>query len=125
MLMVQVPTPPLPPPPPPIPDLDPVIVGGMFEPSIWHNPAFVATIVLIVALTIVFFPIMRALARRVERGAGEPALQAELEELRARLAEVENTQHRLADVEERLDFAERLLARAPSPAPERIGGADA
>jgi Tfp pilus assembly protein PilO len=117
--------PPAPPAPPPIPDFDPVIVGGMFEPSIWQNPAFVATIVLIVALTIVFFPLMRALAKRVERGAGEQALQGELEELRARLAEVEATQHRLADIEERLDFAERLLARGPAPAPERIGGADA
>ncbi len=38
-----------------------------------------------------------------------------LEDLRRRVGEVEELQSRLAEVEERLDFAERLLAR---PRPE-------
>ena len=49
-------------------------------------------------------PIGVALAERIRgvRAAGDPALAGQVEELRGRLAEVE----------ERLDFAERLLAQA-------------
>ena len=49
-------------------------------------------------------PIGVALAERIRgvRAAGAPALAGQVEELRGRLAEVE----------ERLDFAERLLAQA-------------
>jgi len=53
-------------------------------------------------------PLARAVADRLRgRPAGEadPALLAEMDQLRDRLAEVE----------ERLDFAERLLARAGQP----------
>jgi F0F1-type ATP synthase membrane subunit b/b' len=50
-------------------------------------------------------PVARALADRIRGRAGadgDPAVLAEVDQLRARLAEVE----------ERLDFAERLLAQA-------------
>jgi hypothetical protein len=50
-------------------------------------------------------PIGAAIAERIRAGAGpvqDPALAAEVDHLRGRLAEVE----------ERLDFAERLLAQA-------------
>ena len=53
-------------------------------------------------------PVAQAFGDRIRgRGAAEadPALVAELEQLRGRLAEVE----------ERLDFAERLLAQAREP----------
>jgi hypothetical protein len=67
-------------------------------------------VVIAVALTIGLVKIFRgpvgaAIAERIQRGAppaGDPALAAEVDQLRGRLAEVE----------ERLDFAERLLARA-------------
>jgi hypothetical protein len=67
-------------------------------------------VVVAVALTIGLVKIFRgpvgaAIAERIQHGAppaGEPALAAEVDQLRGRLAEVE----------ERLDFAERLLARA-------------
>lgn len=48
-------------------------------------------------------PIGAALIDRITHGAGSPALLAEVDELRVRLAEVE----------ERLDFAERALLQAP------------
>jgi hypothetical protein len=121
LLLLQGPTPPAPPAPPPIPeipDLPSVIVqgGGPAGPEI-----VMIFLLVCVAATIILLPLMRALARRIDRsGAGaDPALQAELEELRARLAEVELQQHRLADVEERLDFAERLLTQRREP--EQIG----
>ena len=64
------------------------------------------------ACTIILWPIMRALGRRMEHKAGpDPALKAEIEHLHQRLAEVEPLQARVAELEERLDFAERLLAQ--------------
>ena len=40
---------------------------------------------------------------------------AELEDMRRRLDELEGVDRRLAEVEERLEFAERLLARQQEP----------
>jgi hypothetical protein len=64
------------------------------------------------AVALLFGPIGSALARRI---GGRPQLgeaHAEIEEVRAGVtAEVADLRNRLAEVEERLDFAERLLAR--------------
>jgi hypothetical protein len=62
------------------------------------------------ALGLLFGPIGSALARRLggrPEAAGTPT---EVEEWGARVtAEMSDLRHRLAEVEERLDFAERLL----------------
>jgi len=55
-------------------------------------------------------PIGQAIIHRITLGADSPHLLAELDEVRARLAEVE----------ERLDFAERVLPRSPEG--PRMGG---
>jgi hypothetical protein len=61
-------------------------------------------------------PIGRALASRIEgRRALEPAEMQELFDLRARVASLEEGQSQLTEVQERLDFAERLLAQQRSP----------
>ena len=64
------------------------------------------------AVGLLFGPIGSALARRLV-GRSEPGdAHAEIEEMGARMtAEVDDLRNRLAEVEERLDFAERLLAR--------------
>lgn len=65
------------------------------------------------ACALVLYPLMRAIGRRIEgrtQGA-DPALKGEVEELRARLGDMEGLQLRVADLEERLDFAERMLAQ--------------
>ena len=64
------------------------------------------------AVALLFGPIGSALARRLA-GRSEPGeAQAEIEDMRARVTEeVDDLKNRLAEVEERLDFAERLLAR--------------
>lgn len=74
------------------------------------------------ASALVLFPFMRAIARRIEGrpGAADPALRDELEQMRGRLAELESVQHRVAELEERVDFAERLLAQRREP--ERLPG---
>jgi hypothetical protein len=102
--MIQ--NPPTPPTPPP------------FDPNLmWMNDGGPAAIVMIVALsllaaTVILWPIMRALARRLEgRGGQDTALRAEIDNLQRRLGEVDTLQMRVNELEERLDFAERLLTR--------------
>lgn len=92
--------------------------GPPFDPNlIWMSdggpPAIVMIVLLgLVATTIILWPIMRALARRLEGKAGaDVALRAEVEQLHQRLGEVDNLQLRLGELEERIDFAERLLAQ--------------
>ena len=69
------------------------------------------------AVALLFGPIGSALARRIV-GRPEPGdAHAEVEDMSARVtAEVDDLRNRLAEVEERLDFAERLLAQAQQPA---------
>lgn len=62
------------------------------------------------------FGVMRSINRHLERKYGSPSgerFEAELEELRAAVGGVEDVRHRLTELEERLDFAERLLSRGP------------
>jgi hypothetical protein len=105
---------------PPAPPFDPNVI--------WMNdggpPAIVMIVVCsLVAATIILWPIMRALARRLEgKGVPDPAFRAEMEQMEHRLAEVDVLQTRVAELEERLDFAERLLTRPQdSPAPALRG----
>jgi len=65
---------------------------------------------------ILLWPFMRALAERIRpRGAagGSEQLQAQQDALAEELAQ---TRHDLAELQERLDFAERLLAKQQNPA---------
>jgi hypothetical protein len=80
-----------------------------------HAGGLIAMIVLasLLAITVILWPIMRAIGRRMEHKAGpDPALKAEVEQLQQRLAEMEPLHTRVAELEERLDFTERLLAQA-------------
>ncbi len=64
---------------------------------------------------VTFGPIGTALGRAVEAivgrlfGSGGARRSAELEQLRERVAALQGVEQRLLEVEERLDFAERLL----------------
>jgi hypothetical protein len=75
------------------------------------------------AVAMLFGPIGSALARRIG-GRPEPGdAHVEIEEMHARVtAEVDDLRNRLAEVEERLDFAERLLAHGKQ-ADQLPGGA--
>jgi len=108
------------PPAPPTPPFDPNLVfmnGGM--------DAGVVTIVVfaLFAATIILWPVMRALARRLEGKAADPALREEVARLQHRLEEMEAMHGRMAELEERVDFTERLLTRGQeSPEPGRLPG---
>ena len=69
----------------------------------------------IVAATIILKPLARALARRIEGKGAEPALQGELDQLRDQLAELDPLRVRVQELEERVEFAERLLAQRREP----------
>lgn len=77
-------------------------------------------VAIVVGSVIVLWPLMRALGRRLEgRRVADPALMQELESLRERVAELESHHDRLAELEERVEFSERLLAKAREQLPPR------
>jgi Tfp pilus assembly protein PilO len=108
------------PPTPPAPPFDPNLI------FMNHGGPPMVLLIVIAALTatvIILWPLMRAFARRVEgKGAGDPSLRADLEQMQARLAEVDTLQHRVSELEERVDFTERLLAQAHDPQARAIRG---
>jgi hypothetical protein len=112
--MFQIPVPPTPSPP--------------FDPNlIFLNHGGPPAIILIVvaaltATTIILWPLMRALGRRLEGKGGDSALRAEVEQLHTRLGEVDALQGRIAELEERVDFTERLLAQTPDTPGRMIRG---
>jgi Tfp pilus assembly protein PilO len=103
---------PVPPTPPQVP----------FDPNLIfmnHGGPPIVLLIVIAALTatvIILWPIMRAFGRRLEgRGAADPALRADVEQVHARLAEMDTLQARVSELEERVDFTERLLAQNREP----------
>jgi hypothetical protein len=71
----------------------------------------------VVTSCVLGLPIVKAVVRRFEGRApgsltgGDERLRMEMEDLRARLDAMDLVDHRLTDVEERLDFAERVLTQ--------------
>ena len=79
-------------------------------------------IVVFTLLFTVVVPIGRALVRRVEGSGTAPGGPGQLEEVRARLQHLEAREARMAELEERLDFAERVLTREREAPPLGPGG---
>jgi hypothetical protein len=96
---------------PPIPPEAPMALGGGI-----HDAA-TAIIVLAALFTVgmLLWPLVRALARRLESGGRNAQLEGELDALRERFQHVEQSQARMGELEERVDFAERLLAQSREP----------
>ena len=86
------------------------------------NAAIVSVfgIAAVVAVVMVLRPVITAWARRISGEAGNPNFTAEIAELRERVVELEKPNARLQELEERLDFAERVLAQRKEPASMRL-----
>jgi hypothetical protein len=100
-----------------VPDIPtaPVVAPWMVMPP---NMIVLMVITMVTGTVIVLWPLMRALGRRLEgRRVADPAMMQELESLRERVAELESHHDRLAELEERVEFSERLLARAREQSP--------
>lgn len=102
--------------PPAPPDFPTVIVGQGPQPDWFQAMPAPALVMIVLAMVaggvLLLWPLVRALARRLEgRSTPDPAVQAELEDLRARMHDLEIQQGRMGELEERLDFTERLLAQ--------------
>jgi membrane protein implicated in regulation of membrane protease activity len=77
----------------------------------------IVSIVMFVSAAAVFIlrgPLGKAWARRIEGTSSQTPL--DVEQLQGRVAELEQQVDRLHELEERLDFAERLLAQGREPA---------
>jgi hypothetical protein len=61
------------------------------------------------------WPLIRAMAGRIEGGAMGAQLQTEVDALRDRVRQLEEIAPRMADLEERLDFTERVVAQGREP----------
>lgn len=77
-------------------------------------PVLITTLLIVAASAVLILrgPLGKALARRLEGNAGRPDVtDPGVAGLAERLAELEQRDARVAELEERLDFAERLLAQ--------------
>ncbi|MDH4131399.1 MAG: hypothetical protein OEV95_06295, partial [Gemmatimonadota bacterium] len=78
----------------------------------WTVPQEEVGVGLVFAVSFVVLALRRARALRHQaEGGEEPEASRRIEELEDRLAELEAGQGRVLELEERLDFAERMLAR--------------
>lgn len=107
LLQAQVPVPPT---PPQIP-VDPnALAHHMSDPTM-----VLIAIALLTAITVVLWPLARALGRRLEGKPADGELRGEVARLQQRLGELDALQERVVELEERLDFTERLLAQTREP----------
>jgi hypothetical protein len=86
-------------------------IGG----TLGDAAAVIITLAVMGTAIAILWPLIRAFARRLEGGGRSAELQAEVEALRARVDQLEQGQARVAELEERVDFAERLLAQTREP----------
>ncbi len=117
-VVVQVPDPPA---IPPIPDFPTPAPWEVMPPEAMA----IIAVAFIAASAFVLWPLFRAIARRIEgRGTADAThLREELMDLRERVQHLEGAQARVLELEERLDFAERLLTDRVAPA--RLRGEEA
>ncbi len=100
--MIQGP-PPLPP-APPDGSVSTILTFDAIAPA-------VAMLGFIIAAVFLVLPLVRAWSRRIEHGVSDAALLDEVSHLRDRVAELDGVSARMHELEERLDFAERLLTQ--------------
>lgn len=98
--------------PAPLPQLPPLADPNFIVERVQES---VMLLLVLIAFTIVaikvFGPLARAWARKLEGRIGDPELRAEVDHLRDQLGEVDGLRTRVQELEERVEFAERLLSQ--------------
>ncbi len=101
---------------PPVPPMPPLPGSEM---SLSGSLEGVAAVILLLGAGLIvaalIWPLIRAIARRIEGGGANAELQAELETLRERVRLLEEVPPRMAELEERVDFTERIVAQGREP----------
>jgi Tfp pilus assembly protein PilO len=113
MLLIQTPAP-TPPPDVVIGQFPPFPVAGPTPPweSLPPGVFLLICLAFVGGFVAVFWPLMRAIARRIEgKARPDTALLEEIDHLRSRIGDLETMQMRMTELEERVDFTERLLAQ--------------
>lgn len=107
MLLQSVPTPPV---PPQAPGSELAVSGSLED---------MAAVVLLLGVGLILaaliWPLIKAIARRIEGGSASAEIHAELEGLRDRVRQLEEMQPRMLELEERVDFTERIVAKGREP----------
>ena len=83
----------------------------LLQDPVHSQPGMAFVIAMLTTITIILWPLMRAFGRRLEGKNVDSALRAEVEELHHRLADMDSLQARVLELEERVDFAERVLGQ--------------
>ena len=96
----------------------PPVPGGHMTVGLSDPAAVIMVLAILGTALLIMWPLVRALARRLEGGASKELL-LELDGLRGRVQQIEEGQARLGELEERLDFAERMLAQSREPSTMR------
>ena len=84
--------------------------------SFWLGTMLLPLLGVGLILAALIWPLIKAIARRIEGGAASTELQTELEGLRKRVRQLEEMQPRMLELEERVDFTERVVAKSREPA---------
>lgn len=72
----------------------------------------IAMLAVTIGMLVITYPLVRAIAERIRPRGVEAGVKEELQLLREDLlSELQQTRQDIADLAERMDFAERLLAR--------------
>ena len=97
----------------PVPPVPPQAPGS--ELSVSGSLEDMAAVVLLLGVGLILatlvWPLIKANARRLEGAAAGAEMQAELEGLRERVRQLEEIPPRMLELEERVDFAERIVAK--------------
>ncbi len=88
--------------------MDPFLINNLVIP--------IAGMITGVVICIGFFKTVRHLIDRKSVRSPDASLTAEVAELHARIDGLERRTELIDELEDRIDFAERLLARGPDPA---------
>ena len=89
----------------------------------WRAEVFYPNYFFGALVAVILWPLIRAWARRIEQSGVAAETEAELEALRERVGVLEEMQPRMVDLEDRMEFAERVLVRGQESAePDRLPG---
>ncbi|HEU5218156.1 MAG TPA: hypothetical protein VFU23_05820 [Gemmatimonadales bacterium] len=90
------------------PAVDPNFLWGRISET-------VAMVLVLIGFSVVAIkvlgPLARAWAHKLEGRSGDPQLRADMEQMREQLGEMDHLRGRVAELEDRLEFAERLLTQ--------------